>query len=109
MKFPTRILLSAIALAIALPGAAFAAKGERKKKKKEDATAVTFEKADTNGDKSVSKEEYIKAMAGKLDEKSAGERFATLDKNGDGSLSAEEYNAGLNSEEPKKKKKKKNV
>src|SRR5205823_11065981 len=105
MKLYSRLILSAVPLAIALPGAAFAAKGDRKKKKTEDANAVTFETADKDKDGFVTETEYVAAMSAKLDESAAKARFATLDKNADNKLSAEEYNAG-NTAEPKKKKKK---
>ena len=105
MKLSSRILLSALALAIALPGAAFAAKGERKKKKGDDANQVAFETADKNKDGVVDQAEFVEAMKSKnLNETDATARFATLDKDGNGKLTTEEYNAG--SAEPKKKKKK---
>lgn len=101
MKLPNRIVLVALATAIALPVASFAAKGDRKKK---EPAGVSFATADKNSDGSVSEAEYVVAVKDKLDETSAKSRFATLDKNGDGKLSSEEYNAG--NEAPKKKKKK---
>jgi Ca2+-binding EF-hand superfamily protein len=104
MKLTNRIIIAALATAIAVPAVSFAAKGERKKKSEN--AAVTFETADKDKNESVSEAEYVAAMAGKLDETSAKSRFATLDKNSDGKLTKDEYNAG--NDEGKKKRKKKN-
>ena len=102
MKTSSRILLATLAVSIALPFAAYAAKGERKNKK-EAAPAVAFETADKNKDGSLDKDEYVAAMKDQLGEDGAKSKFATLDKNNDGKLSKEEYSATT---ETKKKKKK---
>jgi Ca2+-binding EF-hand superfamily protein len=54
-----------------------------------------FKKLDTNGDGSISKEEYMASPQAKKDATKAGERFAKLDKDGDGKLTLEEFKAGM--------------
>ena len=81
-----RILIAATAALLSLPLALNAADQAKKK--------GPFVVADTDGNGSVSKAEYVAAMAGKLDKAAAETRFGTLDKNKDGSLDRQEFNAG---------------
>ena len=53
-----------------------------------------FKKMDTNGDGSVSKDEFMAGPRAKQDPAKAEERFKELDKNNDGKLSPEEFKAG---------------
>ena len=53
-----------------------------------------FVVADTDGNGSVSKGEYVIARKGQLETAAAEAKFAELDKDNDGSLSRQEFNAG---------------
>lgn len=92
MKTTHRILVTALVAALALPIAAHAAKGDRKKA---DAGADAFAKADTNKDGDVSNEEFTAAMGGKggKNAEAAKKRFSALDKDSNGKLSKEEFAA----------------
>ena len=91
MKLNKRIILVALAAAIAAPGAVFAAKSD---KKKEKGSAPTFASCDKNNDGKVTKEEFVAAVkAAGGNEKGADKQFAAKDKNSDGNLSSEEFNA----------------
>ena len=103
MKLSKRLLLSALVATVALPIAAFAAKGNRKKN---DSAAITFEVADKDGDGSITQTEFIAAFKEKLGEDGAKSKFASLDKDNDGKLTKEEYGTTGQDETPKKKKKK---
>jgi hypothetical protein len=81
-----RILIAATAALLSLPLALNAADQAKKK--------GPFVVADTDGNGSVSRDEYIAVMAGKLDKAAATTKFAELDKNKDGSLDRQEFNAG---------------
>ena len=54
----------------------------------------TFKKLDTNGDGSVSLDEFKAGPMGKKDPTKAEEMFKKRDTNGDGKLSMEEFSAG---------------
>jgi hypothetical protein len=81
-----RILIAATAALLSLPLAVNAADEAKKK--------GPFVAADTDGNGSVSKTEYLAAMKGKLETAAAEAKFAELDKDKDGSLSRQEFNAG---------------
>ncbi|MBL9199376.1 MAG: EF-hand domain-containing protein [Opitutaceae bacterium] len=102
MKSAHRLLVAALIAAIALPGAAFAAKAD---KKKNNAATETFASVDKNGDGNITQEEFLATQKDKLGEEAAKTRFATLDKNKDGKLTSDEFGGGT--EEKKKRRKKK--
>jgi hypothetical protein len=102
MKLHQRLLLVAIASAVAIPCTTFAAKGERKKKT-DPASTPTFASIDRNNDGSISRGEYLTAMKDKLGEQAAIAKFNALDADKNNRLSAEEFNAeGTASTEKKK-------
>jgi Ca2+-binding EF-hand superfamily protein len=74
------------------------AHGADAEKKANKGAAVTpeerFKKLDTDGDGSISLEEFKAGPAGKKDPAKAEEIFKKKDKNGDGKLSLEEFSAG---------------
>ena len=105
MHSPNRLLIAALVAAIALPGAAFAAKADKIKKKEAAAAAESFASVDKNGDSNITLEEFLVTQKDKLGEEAAKARFATLDKNHDGKLAKDEFGSGT--EEPVKKKRKK--
>ena len=103
MKVSSRILLATLAAAIALPLAAYAAKGDRKNKK--DDSLPAFATVVKSNETTISLEEFVAATKEKLGgEDKAKERFATLDKNDDKKLSKEEYEAGASTAKKKRKK-----
>lgn len=87
MKLNQRILVIALATAIAAPGAVFAAKSEKKNEK----AAPTFAQCDKNSDGFVSKEEFVAAGG---NAKAREKQFAAKDKDGDGKLSKQEFGGG---------------
>lgn len=103
MKITNRILLLTLAAAIAMPVAASAAKGDRKKKS--DTPETTFTTIDKDGDGVVTEAEYLALMSKPLGESAAKARFAQLDKDSNGKLSKEEY-AAAGTEGKKRRKKK---
>jgi Ca2+-binding EF-hand superfamily protein len=103
MKLTHRIIVTTFVTALALPIAAFAAKGDRKKP---EAPVLSFENFDKDSNESVSEAEYV-SVSEKQAADAARSRFAQLDKNGDGKVSKEEFNAAT-SATPEKKKKRKN-
>jgi EF-hand domain pair len=86
----------AVAVVACFATATMAAKADAKPKKTPE---ERFEKADKNGDKKLSLEEFLGKRTGEMKEK-ATKRFKKLDKDGDESLTLEEYKAAV-----KKKKK----
>jgi hypothetical protein len=52
-----------------------------------------FKKLDTNGDGSISKDEFMAGPRAKEDPAKAEERFKMLDKNSDGKITLEEFKA----------------
>ena len=102
----TTLLISALTL----PVFADDNKDEAKKKpKKERPTPeAIFKKKDTNGDGSLSKEEFVAKMK---DAEKAGKSFDKKDKNGDGKLTLDEFKPKAKKDKPagdaKKKKDKK--
>lgn len=102
MKLTKRVLITTLVSAIALPLVGFAAKGERRKKDKDETPAVAFATVDKDSDASVTQAEYIAALKEKLGEEAAKTRFTALDKDSNGKLTKEEYEA-----EPAKADKKK--
>ena len=101
MKLSSRLLITVLVAGFLAPGAAFAAKGDRKKPQK----PASFATVDKNADESISESEYVAANE-KLSPDAAKSKFATLDKNHDGNLSKDEY--GTDAKEKKKPRKKKN-
>jgi Ca2+-binding EF-hand superfamily protein len=101
MNLTPRLIVAALVAAIALPGAAFAAKADKKKDK---AATETFASVDKNGDGGITTEEFLASQKDKLGEEAAKARFATLDKNKDGKLTSDEFGGA---EEKKKRRKKK--
>jgi Ca2+-binding EF-hand superfamily protein len=106
MKNPARILIALLVTALALPGAAFAAKADRKgNSENNDKAAGAFAKADTNSDGSVTEAEFVAARSKKGDDSAAKKAFGRLDKNSDGKLSKEEFSAAASGKGGQKKKK----
>lgn len=103
MKLTHRLVVRTLAVALALPIAAFAAKGDRKKQSTETAPAFASVDKDSNG--SISESEFVAANEN-LGATAAKARFGILDKNHDGKLSKEEYAAGSEPEKKKGRKKK---
>ncbi len=96
-----KTLLKLTALAVLLPSAViFAAEpaGEAKPK------MSPFERADSDKDGKVSKEEFLALKFNKGKETEAAEAFTKADANKDGSLNAAELKAAMPKAEPKKKK-----
>lgn len=102
MNSKSRFTLTVLVAALALPIAAFAAKGDKKKEKPD--ALPSFTSVDKDGDKSVTEDEFVAANKEKLGETGAKSRFAMLDKNHDGKLTQEEYNAPSSEKKPRKKK-----
>jgi hypothetical protein len=100
MKLTSRVIVTTLIAALALPIAAQAAKGERKKKE----TPPSFATVDKDGDQAVSESEYVAANE-KLGADAAKTQFGKLDKNHDGKLSKDEFGSG-NGEKKKRRKKK---
>lgn len=107
MKTPARLLTLVLVSAL-VPTFVFAAKGERKKKDKDAAPAVSFSSADKDSDGVVTESEFAAAMKSQLGEDAAKLRFGTIDKNHDGKLSKDEYDTGASDSGEKKKRRKKN-
>jgi hypothetical protein len=105
MNSKSRFVVTVLFAALALPIAAFAAKGDKKKDKAD--ALPSFTSIDKDGDHAVTEEEFLAANKEKLGETGAKSRFAMLDKNHDGKLTQEEYDAG--SVTTKKRGKKKNA
>jgi hypothetical protein len=101
MKLTHRLLVTAIAAALALPIAAFAAKGNKKNAAEPAPSFASIKKAD---EKCITEAEFCAAMKTTLGEDGSKAKFATLDKNSDKKLTEEEYAAA--STEPKKRKRK---
>ncbi len=79
------VLAAVAALFLPLLGTAQEKKGKTPEER--------FAALDKNGDKKLSKEEYVANAEGEKKTK-AETRFARMDKNSDGSLSLEEYKEG---------------
>ena len=104
MKFPNRLIIAALVSALALPCAAFAAKGD--KKDKGEQSGAGFSKIDKDSDGSISQSEFVAAMKDRSGgEDAAKSKFASLDKNSDGKLDKKEM-AGARGEKKGGKKKK---
>lgn len=101
MKTTCRVIVTTLIAALALPIAAQAAKGERKKKE----TPPSFATVDKDGDQSVSESEYVVANE-KLGADAAKTQFGKLDKNHDGKLSKDEFGSAGKGEKKKRRKKK---
>ncbi len=101
MKRTNRLLVTTIAAALALPLAAFAAKGDRKNAA---GPAPSFESIEKKDPKFITEKEYIAAIGKKLGDDVAKSQYTTLDKDHDGKLTSEEY-AAAGTEKKKRKKK----
>ncbi len=91
------LTLGALLLSASL---ALAADGDKPKKPGGDAgkgprgnPEAVFKKADSNGDGSLSKDEFLATPRAKEDPAKAEKIFAAKDKDGDGKLSKEEFSA----------------
>lgn len=95
--------ITSILAILALSATLNAAEGDAKKpeagKKKDFNPEAAFKKLDTNGDGSISKDEWAASPMAKKDAAKGAEIFGKKDKDGNGSLSKEEFTAA-----PKKKK-----
>lgn len=100
MKITSRLVVSSFAVALALPIAAFAAKGDRKK---DPVVAPSFATVDKNADDAISESEFAAANE-KLTAEAAKTQFAQLDKDHDGKLTKAEYGNGPAKEKKKRKK-----
>jgi hypothetical protein len=96
----TRLLVASLAAVIALPIAASAAKGDRKKTD----TAPAFSTIDKEAKGSVSEAQYVAAVKDTLGEEGAKAKFAALDTDKDGKLTAAEYAAGASQGKKRRKK-----
>lgn len=94
MKTILTLCALAICGAFTLHAADAPKKGEGKPGEGKRNPEEMFKKLDTNGDGSVSKDEWMAGPMAKRDAAKGEERFKSLDKNGDGKLSLEEFKAG---------------
>ena len=83
-----------ILCAIAFCGAVTLKAEDAKPAKAAATTEEKFKKADTNGDGTLSEDEFVAAF-GKKDAEKAKTRFKKLNKAGDGKLTLEEFSAGM--------------
>ncbi|MFM9078940.1 MAG: EF-hand domain-containing protein [Opitutaceae bacterium] len=103
MKKSSHVIVAALVAAVLSPVAVHAAKADRKNKNQPEQLPVAFATADSNGDGSVSKEEFVTALKEKLGEGGAASKFASLDKNSDGKLTKEEYSGAPEQKKRRKK------
>jgi Ca2+-binding EF-hand superfamily protein len=94
--FLTRCLMAAIAFAVLSPAAVMA----QETKPKMDPEKV-FKRRDTDGDGSISEDEFLAAAKEDKQKDTMKKRFGKIDANGDGKLSLDEFKAGM--VPPKKK------
>jgi Ca2+-binding EF-hand superfamily protein len=94
--FLTRCLMAAIAFAVLSPAAVMA----QETKPKIDPEKV-FKRRDTDGDGSISEDEFLAAAKEDKQKDTMKKRFGKIDANGDGKLSLDEFKAGM--VPPKKK------
>lgn len=102
MKLTLRFVATLLIAALALPAAAFAAKGDRKKAAAESGPA--FATADKDSNQAISETEFVTANE-KLGSTAAKARFELLDKDRDSKLSKEEYAAAAAPEKKRRKEK----
>lgn len=93
-----RLMSWVLACAVVALGAASveAAKGDKPKRSPEE----IFSKADKNGDKQLTLEEFVGKRKDEMKEK-ATKRFGKLDKDGDEFLSFDEFKAGFKKKKDK--------
>jgi Ca2+-binding EF-hand superfamily protein len=96
----TRLFVASLAVVIALPLAAFAAKGDRKK----NDTPPAFSTIDKEAKGSITEAQYVAAMKDTLGEEGAKAKFAALDTDKSGTLSETEYAAGASQGKKRRKK-----
>ena len=94
--FLTRCLVAAVACAVLAPAASMA----QETKPKMDPEKV-FKRRDTNGDGSISEDEFLAAAKEDKQKEQMKKRFGKIDTNSDGKLSLDEFKAGM--VPPKKK------
>ena len=86
--------------AIAFCGASYIKAEDAKPAKAGATTEEKFKKADTNGDGTLSEDEFVAAF-GKKDADKAKARFKKLNKAGDGKLTQAEFEAGMTKKKDK--------
>jgi Ca2+-binding EF-hand superfamily protein len=94
--FLTRCLMAAIAFAVLSPAAVMA----QETKPKMDPEKV-FKRRDTNGDGSISEDEFLAPAKEDKQKEQLKKRFGKIDTNSDGKLSLDEFKTGM--VPPKKK------
>jgi Ca2+-binding EF-hand superfamily protein len=104
MKINHRILVTVLVSALAVPGIALAAKGEKKKDDGADKAAGAFAKADKDSDGFVTESEFVASRGKKADQGKMKTQFGKMDKNGDGKLSKDEFAAAASGKGGKKNK-----
>jgi Ca2+-binding EF-hand superfamily protein len=88
--FLTRCLMAAVAFAVFTPAAVMA----EETKPKMDPEKV-FKRRDTNGDGSISEDEFLAAAKEDQQKEMMKKRFGKIDTDGDGKLSLDEFKAGM--------------
>lgn len=86
----TRCLAFAIAFAVVAPVASMA----QETKPKMDPEKV-FKRRDTNGDGSISEDEFLAPAKEDKQKEQLKKRFGKIDTNGDGKVSLDEFKAGM--------------
>jgi Ca2+-binding EF-hand superfamily protein len=104
MKFPHRLFVSSLIVALVLPAVTFAAKADRKKPKPGADAVPAFATVDKDSNEAISETEFV-AGHEKLGAVAAKSRFEVLDKNHDSKLSKEEYAAAATPERKRRKEK----
>jgi hypothetical protein len=99
MKRIPRLVIITLVAALALPVAALAAKGE---KRKPATSTPTFSDFDKNSDEAVSEAEFV-AESERRAAEMAKVHFARLDTDRDGKVSKAEFEAGATGTEKKRK------
>lgn len=88
--FLTRCLMAALAFAVVAPAASMA----QETKPKMDPEKV-FKRRDTNGDGSISEDEFLAPAKEDKQKEQLKKRFGKIDTNGDGKVSLDEFKAGM--------------
>lgn len=90
VDFLTRCLMAALAFAVLSPAAVMA----QETKPKMDPEKV-FKRRDTDGDGSISEDEFLAAAKEDKQKDAMKKRFGKIDTNGDGKLSLDEFKTGM--------------